>query len=173
MGARRARGFALHALAGDAHLAAGDEGEGERIEPQLDGEHPLGECLRRVAIEHRHCGLGDDRTGIDLRHDEVHGGAVDLHAGFERALVGVETAEGGQEGRVDVEHAPGPSRHQPWGEEPHEAGEADELDPVVLQHRLDRTLERLAILAVKGVIDDRGRDPRITGPAERRRVRAV
>ena len=45
---RRDRGVALHAVAGDAHLAAGDEGEGERIEPQLDGEHALGERLRRV-----------------------------------------------------------------------------------------------------------------------------
>ena len=62
---------------------------------------------------------------------------------------------------------------QPRREEPHEAGEADELDPVVLQHRLHRVLERFAVLAVEGVIDHRGGDPRIAGAAERGRVRAV
>ena len=88
----------------------------------------------------------------------MHGRAVLLRAGGERARVGVETLERRQQGRMDVEQASLPLPHEPRRQQPHEAGEADELDAVRLRVVLQRALERLAVLAERLVVDDRGGD---------------
>jgi hypothetical protein len=95
------------------------------------------------------------------------------HARFERALVGAEAAKGRQQGRVDIEHAPAPARHQPGREEPHESGQAHDLDAVGFEHRLHRAFERLPVVAVYGMINDGGRDPLGLGAAERGSPRAI
>ena len=102
--------------------------------------------------------LRDDRPGIHFRHDEMHGRAVLLRAGGERARVGVEALERRQQRRMDVEQPAVPLPHEPRRQQPHEAGEADELDAVRLQLVLQRALERLAVLAERLVIDDGGAD---------------
>ena len=88
----------------------------------------------------------------------MHGGAVDLDAGLERALVRVEALEGRQQGRVDIEHALLPLPDEPRRQQPHEAGKTNDVDAMLLQHRLQRALERGAVLAEFCVIDDFGRD---------------
>jgi len=87
-----------------------------------------------------------NRSGIHLRRDEVDRGAVGLHAGGERALVGVEALEGRKQRRVDVEHAPVPAGDEPRRSEPHESGETDEIDAMIFEHGLERVLEGLASL---------------------------
>ena len=80
-----------------------------RIEDVLLGEHAGGEALFRVARQHRHGRLRDDRAGIEFRHHEMHRAAVEQHAVRERPLVGVGAPEERQQGRVDVEHPAAPS----------------------------------------------------------------
>src|ERR1700731_4074181 len=48
-----------------------------------------------------------------------------------------------------------PALDQPRRKQPHEPGKAYKLDPVCLEHGLQRVFERLAILAVVFVIDHR------------------
>ena len=125
----------------------------------LDREHAGGQRLGSVVVVYRHRALDDDRARIHLGDDEMHAGAVNLDPGGDRARVRIEPLEGGQQRRVDVEHAAGPVPDEPRRQQPHEAGEADEIDAVCFEHRLHRALERLAVLAMRGVIDDRGRHP--------------
>ena len=66
-------------------------------------QHAGRQCVRRIVVEHGDSGLGDDRPFIHLRHDEMHGAAVDFHAIGERPFMGVQAAIGGQQSRVDVE----------------------------------------------------------------------
>jgi hypothetical protein len=47
---------------------------------------------------------------------------------------------------------------EPWRQQPHEAGETNDLDPVRFEFALQRALERLAVVAERTVIDHRGRD---------------
>ena len=57
---------------------------------------------------------------------------------------------------------------KPRRQQPHEAGEADEIDAVFLEHRLQRALESGAVLAKARVVDDFGGD---AGGARGRQVR--
>ena len=88
----------------------------------------------------------------------MHGGAVNFRAGFERSFVGVEPFECGQQRRMDIEHALRPLRDKAGREQPHEAGEANEIDAVLLKHCLHRGIERGAVLAERRVIDHFGGD---------------
>ena len=94
----------------------------------LGGEHPGGERIRRVAGQNRHRGLGDDRAVVHRRADIVDRAAMDLDAGIERAGVGVQSGEGGEQRGVDVDQPVAPALDEVLREKPHEAGEADELD---------------------------------------------
>ena len=57
--------------------------------------------------------------------------------------------------------------------QPHEAGQAYDLDAVGFEHRLHRAFERFAVLAVVRMIDDGGGDPLGLGAAERGGLRAI
>ena len=78
--------------------------------------------------------------------------------GVERALVRVEALERRQQRRVDIEQAPLPLRDETGREQPHEAGETNDVDAVLHELGLQRALERRAVLAELRVIDDFGRD---------------
>ena len=75
---------------------------------------------------HRHAGLHDDRAGVELAGDEVHGRAGDLHAVPERLLLRIDAGKRRQQRRVDVEHRVRKRVEQPRADQAHEAGEADE-----------------------------------------------
>ena len=49
-----------------------------------------------------------------------------------------------------------PAADEAGGEQAHEAGEADDLDAVLFQRRLQGALEGCAVLSESGVIDDLG-----------------
>src|SRR3954464_10539078 len=96
--------------------AFGQALERKRIDAVLDLKHACGELLGRVAGEHRHARLFDDWARIEVWHDEVHRGAVLLRSGRKCALMSVESLEGGQERRMDVNQAPIPSFDEPRAE---------------------------------------------------------
>ena len=127
-----------------------------RIDAVLDLKHARGERRLGVAVMHRHRALRDDRAGIHLRHDEMHGRAVLLHAGCERARVGVEALEGRQQRGMDVEQPSVPAATN--------QGVSSRMKPArqtssilcACKLVLQRALERLAVLAERPVIDDGG-----------------
>ena len=65
------------------------------------------ERFRRVIGVHGNPLLGDDFSGIDILINEVDGAAGFLHTGGERLLPGPQTLEGGEKGRMNIDH---PSR---------------------------------------------------------------
>ena len=88
----------------------------------------------------------------------MHSRAVDFGAGVECAPVRIEAFERRQQRGVDVEQAAGPLVDEPGREQPHEAGKANDLDAMLLQHALQRALESGAVFSELRVIDDLGGD---------------
>ena len=84
-------------------------------------------------VEDWHARLHDDRAGIELAGDEVHGRPGDLHAMPERLLLRIDAGERRQQRRMDVEHGVGKRVEQPRADQAHEAGEADQADLAVAQ----------------------------------------
>src|SRR6185436_13248213 len=93
--------------------------------------------------------------------------------GCERTSVGVKALELRQQRWMNVEHAPAPARDEPRRQQPHEAGEANEINPVRLELMVERAFERLALLVEGGVIDDRNRHALLARAREALRVGAI
>ena len=74
--------------------------------------------------------------------------AMNTHAGGQRPRMGIETLEGREEGRVNVEHPPFPQTDERGRQQAHEAGKADELDACALEHGLEGSFECIPVLAV-------------------------
>jgi hypothetical protein len=96
----------------------------------LHAEDPLLERVHGVRGHHRDGALRHDGAGVHAAVDEVDRRPGDAHAGVEGLLLRVEAGERGQEGRVDVEDAPGEGVEQHRRHEAHEARHADPLDAV-------------------------------------------
>lgn len=135
-------------------------------------EHACGQPLGGVAGQHRHHGLVQDLAVVQLGRDLVHGGAGKAATGIDGPLVRVEPGKGGQQGRVDVEQAPGVVRHKAGGQDAHEARQHHQSRriPVQLGHQ-----GRVKILARgKGpVVDDRGGDAEVPGDGQALGIGAV
>ncbi len=145
----------------DGRPAFSHQAQGLRIKPVLDLQHPPREGLLRVAFDDRNRILRHDRSRIHLRHDEVYGRTVPLHAGFKRPTMGVKPLELRQQRRMNVEQATAPAPDEPRRQQPHEAGQAYEIDPLRLKLRVQRALESFAVLRERPVIDDCRRDARV------------
>ena len=65
---------------------------------------------------------------------------------------------------MDVEHALLPAPHEPWREQAHESGKADDVDAMRLERALQRAFEGLSIGELP-MLDERGGEP---GRARRR-----
>ena len=157
----------------EAHAPLGDEPQRQRVDLVLDAEHAGGKRFFRVILAHGQSALRDDRSRVHFGDDEVNRRAMDLDAGRERARMGVEALEGGQQGRVNVENSSLPTVDEAGREQPHEAGEADHLGAVGVEFALQREFEGVAILAERDVIDDRGRNTGRSGGGEPLGVRPV
>src|SRR6516165_6736125 len=94
-----------------------------------------------------HCDprLQHDRSRIELGCHEVYAGAVLGVPGGEHAAVRVEAAVGGEERRMDVEHAPEVTAHQCRRENAHEARERNRIGLHGLESREQHLLERPAL----------------------------
>ncbi len=103
----------------------------------------------------------------------MHGRAVPLRPGLDRATMGIQSLELRQQRWVNIDHAAAPAPHESRRQQPHEAGEADEIGPVRVKLAIERALEGLAVLAKPPMIDDGGLDARLTCKAEAGRVGAV
>ena len=78
---------------GEARFAFREQLHAGRIEPMLLGQNARCKRVGVVPRHHRHGGLADDRPGVHLRRDEVHGAAGDLDACLDHSLMHVEPLE--------------------------------------------------------------------------------
>ena len=147
-----------------------EEYEGRDVKPEDNGGASGKHLAREFPVKHRP--LHQDRPVVQGRADEVDGAAVQADAGFERPPVGVEALEGGEEGRVNVEEAVVPRLDEAGAQDPHEAGEADEVGAVGVDHRVQRVLERLAG-GVGAPVDEAGGDAGALGPRQGAGARRV
>src|ERR1700677_3480354 len=88
----------------------------------------------------------------------MNSGAVPFGAGLQRAAVSMQSLELWQQRRMNVQHAAAPLFDEPGRQQPHEAGEAYDLDAAGLKFLIERALERFAIFAERMVVDDGGCD---------------
>ena len=123
-------------------------------------------------VENRHAGLHDDRAGIELAGDEVHGRSGDLHAVPERLLLGIDAGERRQQRRMDVEHGVRKRVEQPRADQTHETGEADEADAALAQFLRQPRVEIVA-RGELAMADDERFDARVAGEVEPTGVGAV
>src|ERR1700722_20229234 len=100
----------------------------------------------------------------------MDGGAMPLHAGCQCTAVGVQAFELRQQCRMNVQHAAAPARDEPRRQQPHETGEADQIEAGGGQGVVERAFERLAVSAERPVIDDRSRDTRLLRARETRGI---
>jgi len=89
--------------------------------------------LGGVVIAHWHGSLDDDGTAIELRRDEMHGHAGDLHAILDRLALSVYSRERGEERRMDVENGVRKGVDERRPNAPHEAGQAHQTHVARLQ----------------------------------------
>ena len=88
-------------------------------------------------------------------------------AGCERLPLGMQAAEGGEQRGMNIDHPVAPCFHEVRVQYAHEAGKADELDPVLAKPslRLGRKGSPVAMRDDRGGNAGRGRDT--AGPALR------
>ena len=129
------------------------------IDAVFDLEDALGQRLGRVVIADRDRALHQDRTGVGFRNDEMHRRARDLDAGAQRLRLGFEAGKRRQQRGMNVEHPAVPALHEFGGEQAHEPAEANQLDPVLVERRLQYRLEGGAILAERLAFDGERRNP--------------
>ena len=84
---------------------------------------------------------------------------------------GIEAGKRRQQRGMNVEHPAIPALHEFGGEQPHEPAEADQVDPVLVQRRLQNRLERRTILAERLAFDGDGSGRRLPWLSQDRRRR--
>ena len=92
-----------------------------------------GEGFGGVGVEDGDGVLQDDDAVVYGLVDEVDGAAGDFRSVVEGLVLGVEAGEGGEQRWMDVEDAVGEGRDEGRRDDAHVAGEADEVDVVVME----------------------------------------
>ena len=119
----------------------------QRIDAVLDREHARRERLRRVVVMHRHRALRDDRPGSISGTTKCTVAPWIFDAGRERApWVSRPWKAGSREGWM-LSIRPSQRPTKPGRQQPHEAGEADELDAGARSTASSARSKRFAVLA--------------------------
>ena len=127
------RWIAEVAAAFDAVCAGEDAGDGFGVSEVLFQEDSGGQGVAVVLVEDGDGALEDDDAVVEMLIDEVDGAAGDFRAVVEGLLLGVEAGKGWQKGGVNVEDPVGEGGDELRRQEAHIAGEADEVDLMVLK----------------------------------------
>src|SRR5436305_3302027 len=156
----------------DPNPARRDHADRLRVELVLGGVNCQLEC-RAVAIGgNLDLALQDYWSGIDPLVDEVDADAGDVGARVERLANRIESGEGGQQGGVDVDDAVAEARDEAGAEQLHVAGEDDQVS-VALLDPLGHRRVTLATIAEVLAREESNRNPRRSGPFDRRRSALV
>ena len=119
-------------------------------------QYPFGQACLGIAGQHRHGRLRQDRAFIHRLGDQMHRAAVQLNTCGERARVGVQAWKGGQQARMDVEHAALPGVDEAGRQQPHVAGKTDDFGTGITQRGVDCRFMPRAVVP-KGTMGDRPR----------------
>ena len=98
----------LDLVGDDPYAALGDQTHGERIKPMLDAKDPSRQACLVVIRTSRHNRLSDDRSGVDLRANEMHSTTGEPHARRQRAALRAKAGKGWQQRRMDLDHPVAP-----------------------------------------------------------------
>ena len=149
-----------HVPAVDDQRIGQEQRDGPRQQPVLDGPDPVVEARHVVAGQDGDGLLRDDRPAVERRVDEVDRAAGHGHAVRQRVGDRVRARERRQQRRMRVEDPPGERGEDRRPDDPHVAGEDDRVDPDGGQ--------RLGQRRVVAARDERGLDPLLRRPVERR-----
>lgn len=94
-------------------------------------------------------GLQNNRAGVEIFVDKMDGAAGELDAVFESLALRLEARKRGQQGRVNIQDAVGERGYKIRGQQAHVAGEADEIDFVILKRGYNFAVVLLAWLTFR------------------------
>ena len=114
-------------------VAGEDAGDSFGVGEVLLGEDASRERLGCVLVFDGDCALQNDDAMVEQLVDEVDGATGDLGAVFKGLPLGVEAGKTGQQAGVNVEDALRKCSDEGGREQAQVAGEADEIDGVLLQ----------------------------------------
>ena len=106
----------------------------------LFGEDARREGLFGVVVADGDDALRDDGAAVEGLVNKVDGAAGKLHAVMERLALRIEAGKGREQARMNVENAPAISFDKERREQPHETGEADEINSPRAKRRDDVAL---------------------------------
>ena len=87
----------------------------------------------------------DDRPAVEFGVDEMHGRAAHAHAVLERLPLRVEAGKRRQQRRMDVQDPFGKRLEQRRPDQPHEAGQTDQIDVARAQLLDERPVVGVAV----------------------------
>ena len=137
----------------------------------LFGENARGERVGGIVVEHGYGLLQNDGAAVEIFIDEMHGTAGLFNAMGPGLLLGVETGKRGQQRRVNIEDSSGKMRNEVSAKQTHVAGEANEIEPLLVEQSGDLPVVGIAIETF-GVERAAGQaEP--AGPIQARGLRAI
>ena len=138
----------------------------------LDAVDPRQEALEGVAGPDRHRFLQDNRPMVHLLIDEMDRHPGDLRSPGQRITNRVGAGKRRQQGRMDIENPAAEAAHEDGRENPHEPGQAHQLDAVRLEQTDEGGLVAGSRRVLRGV-DVAGRHANAPGAIERSGSRSV
>src|SRR5437867_6624968 len=124
---RRPPPIDLDSTVGDPYAALRYQPHRERVDPMLDPEDPRRQARLVVTRSDRYDRLGDDRSDVDLRADEMHGATAEAHPRSKRLPLRVKTRKCREQRRMDIDHPAAPVLDKGSVEHPHEPGKAYQI----------------------------------------------
>lgn len=117
----------------DDVATAEDAGDGLGVGEVLLFEDASGEVVVSVVVMDADGALQDDDAMVDSFVDEVNGAAGDVGTVVEGLLLGAEAGEGGKQRGMDVKDAVGEGLHEGGRDDAQVAGEADDIDAMLVE----------------------------------------
>jgi hypothetical protein len=120
-------------------------------------KNPRGKSVRIVSGQHGDGSLSQNRALIHHSRHKVYRAAMQPASSGQRPFMRIKTGESRQQGRVNIQHPPRPAIHQERCKQTHVPRQANGLDPVLLQSRMDSALVRNPVAPERTVADAKGR----------------
>ena len=95
------------------------------------GQNPRAQTVFRIVRIDGDGGLHNNRAVIHFLVNQMDGCAANPHSAFQSLTLSVQTGEGRQEGRVDIQNPLRESLNKTGREQAHKAGQNDQFNLVV------------------------------------------
>jgi len=134
-----------YAAAFDFVMAFEDDSNGFGINPVFFLQDAHGQRVFRVVVVYWQDGLENDGAGVEIFVNEMDRAAGELDAVLESLALRLETWKRGQQRWVNVQNAVWKRGHKIRRQQAHVAGEADEIDFVLVQDRYNLAIIGFAL----------------------------